>query len=74
MDYKVPPGWLLDDYLEERGYSEDAFAKMCGLPAKLISQISEGKAPIDAGIAEAFEKILGVRAHVWLNLETAYRA
>lgn len=73
QDYAVPPGWLLEDYLEEREWSQNAFAERCGRSTKLINQIIAGKASIDTDTAMEFEKVLGVSAQIWLNIESKYR-
>ncbi len=72
-DYATPPGWLLEEYLEDRGYSQAEFARRCGRSPKLISEIIAGKAPIELETALQFEKVLGLTASVWVNIETLYR-
>ena len=72
-DYAIPPGWLLEEYLEDRGYSQAEFARRCGRSPKLISEIIAGKAPIELDTALQFEKILGLGADIWLGIESSYR-
>ena len=72
-DYPVPPGLVLEDHLESRGWSQNSFAEKCGRSAKLISQIVSGEAPIEPQTALEFERVLGMEASVWLNLESTYR-
>ncbi len=72
-DYAIPPGWLLEEYLEVRGYSQAEFARRCGRSPKLISEIIAGKAPIELDTALQFEKVLGLSANVWVNIESIYR-
>src|ERR1700761_4370066 len=72
-DYPVPPGWVLEDHLESRGWSQNAFAEKCGRSTKLISQIVSGDAPIEPQTALEFERVLGMDASIWLNLESTYR-
>ena len=72
-DYAIPSGWLLEEYLEYRGYSQAEFARRCGRSPKLISEIIAGKAPIEPDTALQFEKILGLGANVWVNMESIYR-
>lgn len=72
-DYAIPPGWLLEEYLEVRGYSQAEFARRCGRSPKLISEIIAGKAPIEQDTALQFEKVLGLKANVWVNMESIYR-
>lgn len=72
-DYPVPPGWILEERLELRNWSQAEFARRCGRSAKLISDILAGKAPIEPETAIQFEKVLDLRASVWLGLEAKYQ-
>ena len=72
-DYAVPPGWILEEYLEAQGLSHAAFARRCGRPPKLIGEIVAGEAPIEPETALRFEKALGLDAGIWLEIESNYR-
>jgi len=72
-DYAVHPGEILEETLEARGMKKAAFAKRCGLSDKTVSQIINGKAPVTPETAIQFERVLGVSATVWNNLEAFYR-
>ncbi|UTW50856.1 ImmA/IrrE family metallo-endopeptidase [bacterium SCSIO 12827] len=72
-NYAVPPGWILEERLELREWSQAEFARRCGRSAKLISEIIAGKAPIEPDTALEFEKVLDLDANVWLNLEANYQ-
>lgn len=72
-DYAVHPGEILEETLEARGMKKAIFAKRCGLSDKTVSQIINGKAPVTAETAIQFERVLGVSASVWNNLEAFYR-
>ena len=72
-DYAVPPGWILDEYLEAQGLSQAEFARRCGRSAKLISEIIAGKAPVEPETALQFEKVLGLNAGIWLGIEKKYQ-
>ncbi len=63
-DYAIPPGGLLGEYLEVRGYSQAEFASLCGLSHTPISGILAGMAPVEAETALQFEKVLGLSASV----------
>lgn len=71
--YAVPPGWILEEYLETFDLSQAQFARACGRSAKLISQIISGDAPVEPQTAIEFQRVLGLDASIWLNLEAAYR-
>lgn len=72
-EYAIPPGWVLQEYLEVRGFSQAKFARRCGRSPKLISEIIAGKAPLEAKTALQFEKVLGLDASAWINIESSYR-
>ncbi|MGU3544424.1 HigA family addiction module antitoxin [Methylobacterium sp. A52T] len=72
-DYGVPPGRLLDEYLDGLGISAREFSRRCGRSAKLIVEIIAGKAPIEPETAMQFERVLGMEADVWLAMEAHYR-
>ena len=72
-DYAVPPGWVLQEHLEVLDMSQAEFARRCDRSAKLIREIIAGKASIDPQTALQFEKVLGLKAHIWLGIETDYR-
>ena len=73
LEYAIPPGLVLQEHLQARGYSQAEFARRCGRSPKLISEILAGKAPLEAKTALQFEKVLGLKAHVWMGIESQYR-
>lgn len=72
-DYATAPGFILKDILESRNISKSEFARRCGRPIKTINGIIQGKVSITKKTALEFEKVLGVNALIWLNLENAYK-
>ena len=72
-DYAVSPGDILNERIIAQGISQAELARRCGHSAKLISEIINGKAPLNPNIALGFEKVLNVDASIWLNIETDYR-
>lgn len=72
-DYLIPPGEILEETLAARGIKKSEFAERCGRPAKTISEIIAGKAAITPETAIQFERVLGVSASLWTNLEARYR-
>ena len=57
-DYGVPPGWVLEERLEVQGISH--------------TEIIAGKASLEPETALQFEKVLGVDASIWLEIESDY--
>jgi addiction module HigA family antidote len=72
-DYVVSPGQVLAEMLDAREMSHAEFARSCGRSPKLISEIISGKAPVEPETAMQFERVLGMDATVWLNLEAQYQ-
>jgi addiction module HigA family antidote len=72
-DYSVHPGEILGETLQARSISQAEFASRCGLSEKHVSQIINGKASISSETALAFERVLGMRASLWMNLESSHR-
>ena len=72
-DYAVVPGEILEETLEARNIKKVDLAERCSLSPKTVSQIISGKAPITPGTAIQLERVLGVSANIWNNLEANYR-
>ena len=72
-DYAVPPGDTLLETLEYHNISQAEFAKRTGRPLKTINGIIKGYVAITPESALQFEKVLGVPASFWINLESNYQ-
>ncbi|MGR3219722.1 MAG: HigA family addiction module antitoxin [Candidatus Anammoxibacter sp.] len=72
-DYAIHPGEILEEALEVRGLSQSDFAKQTGLSVKQINLILNGKAPVTPESAIKFERIIGTKASVWINLHSAFQ-
>lgn len=72
-DYAVAPGEVLEETLEARRIKKADLAERCGLSPKTVSLILGGKAPISAETALCLQRVLGVPANIWTNLEANYR-
>jgi HTH-type transcriptional regulator / antitoxin HigA len=72
-DYVPPPGKTLEEFIVARDLSARELARRCGRSAKLFVEIISGKAPIEPQTAMQLERVLGMDASVWLNMEAAYR-
>lgn len=71
--YAVPPGETLRETIEAYGMSQAELAERTGRPKKTISEIITAKAAITAETALQFERVLGVSASFWNNLERNYQ-
>jgi addiction module HigA family antidote len=72
-DRVSPPGESLIEILQDRGLSQASLAARTGRPRKTINEIIKGKAPITPSTALQLERVLGVPASFWNNLEKNYR-
>ena len=72
-DLAIPPGELIQEELEVIGMTQQELATRAGRPAQAINEMIHGKKAITHETAIQLEKVLGVPAHVWVNLESAYR-
>ncbi len=72
-DYAVHPGQILEETLEAQGLTKSEFAKRAGLTPKTVSLIIASKAPVTSENAIAFERVLGISAHIWSSIDAEYR-
>jgi HTH-type transcriptional regulator/antitoxin HigA len=72
-DYLVPPGHYVRELLEHYGLSQEELAERMGRPKQAVSEIINAKKEVTEATAFELESVLGTPAHVWLNLECAYR-
>ena len=73
-DVVFPPGDTLAEWLNERGMTQTELATRAGLSTKHVNQIVKGAAPITTETALGLERVTGIPAHVWNNLEMSYRS
>lgn len=72
-DYAVAPGRTLRETIDSLGIDQRELAARTGLSAKHINQVIKGVAPIAHDTAIRFERVTGVPARMWNNLEANYR-
>lgn len=72
-DYVSSPGETLEETLEHIGMTQVELSERTGLHKKTINEIIKGKAPLTAETALILERVLGVPAGLWNNLERNYR-
>lgn len=71
--YAVPPGSTLEEVLVDRGMTQTELARRMGRPLKTINEIIQAKAAITPETSIQLERVLGVPAEFWTNLERQYR-
>lgn len=67
------PGETLREVLDERQMTQADLAERMGLPKKTVNEIVQGKAAITPEAALQLERVLGVPADFWNNLEQNYQ-
>ena len=72
-DYTVAPGEILEEFLEASGMKKAELAERTQLSTKTVSQIVNGKAGISPETAIHLERVFGVSATVWSNLDAHHR-
>jgi addiction module HigA family antidote len=71
--FAVPPGDTVDERLRLRNMSQSELARRMDRPIKTINEIIKGKAAITPDTAIQLERVLGLSATFWNNLERNYR-
>ena len=72
-DYASPPGDMLAETIEYLGITQTELARRMVRPIKTIHEIVQAKAAVTADTALELEHILGVPAHLWMNMEANHR-
>ncbi len=72
-DLPVSPGSVLQEELAARDMTQKELAVRTGRPVQVVNEIVRGKKAITHETALEFEKVLGVSAHIWTNLESIYQ-
>ena len=72
-DYAIHPGEIIDQYLNAIGMKKIDFAERMELSVKTVSQIINGKEYIAPETALKLERVLGMPAYIWRNIDSSYR-
>lgn len=68
-----PPGALIREELDARGWTQADLSEILGRPSRLVSEVLAGKKAITPETAQGLGDAFGVGAQFWLNMESAYR-
>jgi HTH-type transcriptional regulator/antitoxin HigA len=68
-----PPGEILRDELEARGWTQTEFAQIIGRPIQVVNEIISAKRSVTPETAKALAAALGTSAQLWMNLESSYQ-
>ncbi len=69
----IPPGYTLLENLKYLGMTQKELAERMNRPIKTINEIIKGKKSITPETALQLERVLGIPAKIWNNLERNYR-
>ena len=68
-----PPGEVIKEELEARGWSQVELSEIMGRPPRVVSEIVSGKRAITPETAKGLGAAFGTGATLWINLEGTYR-
>ncbi len=66
------PGELIKDELKERKMTQKQLANETGIKPSVLSETINGKRSISLNAAVALERVLGIPADMWMNLQMQY--
>ena len=72
-NYAVPPGAVLEEWLEERGMSQTELAGRMNWPIKTINELIKGKTSFTQETAFQLEAVTGIEASFWTNADRIYQ-
>ena len=72
-NYATSPGEVLAEEIAARGMTQKELAARMGRPAQVINEIIKAKKAVTPDTALGLEKVLGIDAEFWTNLEASYR-
>ncbi len=67
------PGDTLAEHLEYTGITQAELAEWMGIPEKSINDVIQGTAQLTPETALQIERVIGIPADFWMNLERNYR-
>src|SRR5258706_86742 len=68
-----PPGEVIKEELEARGWSQVELADIMGRPPRVVSEIISGKRGITPETAKGLGAAFGTGGTFWMNLEGSYQ-
>ena len=66
------PGELIRDELKERGMTQKQLAAAMDIKPSVLSETVNGKRSISVNMALALERVLGIPADIWMNMQSQY--
>ena len=71
--HNVHPGEVLDEeFLRPMALSQNALARLLGVPPRRVNEIVLGKRSVTADTALRLAKVFATSAEFWMNLQISY--
>lgn len=70
--YCHPGAYLKEHYLDNLQYTQCSLAKLLGVSTSALCRVISGKSEMSISLALKLEKVLGVSAEFWLELQVKY--
>ena len=70
--FATHPGELIRDELKERGMTQKQLAAAMDIKPSVLSETVNGKRSISVNMALALERVLGIPADIWMNMQSQY--
>ena len=71
--FAVPPGWHLEEKLDELGMTQAELARRAGLSPKHINQLIAGEVSLSPRTAVLLERVTGMPASLWNSYESRWQ-
>ena len=71
-NYAVPPGAMIEEWLEEQCMTQAEFANRIGMSAKALNQMIRGHAPITHETALRLESVTHIPARTWNAMQSLF--
>jgi len=72
-DYAVPTGEFVREWMDDNGINAAELAVRLGVSRKHVSLLLRGQAALSHAVALQLERVTGLSARYWNNLESLYR-
>jgi HTH-type transcriptional regulator/antitoxin HigA len=72
-NYLVGPGDFITEWMEDEGINAAELARRLGVSQKHVSELRHGQAPLSQAIALDLERVTGVPARRWNQMEALYQ-
>ena len=71
-DLAIHPGEALAEEIEARQLTQKRLAELLGRPPQLVNEIVRGKKAITPDTAVGLERVFGISAKTWMNMQVDY--